>query len=103
MEKLRLELLSEGYDIYVVGINKADAADRQEDLIERGTFALLQDLDEVQAWTVHHQGVKDDFYIYDENGKLVDYLYAHDDARPTNLGEEEGYQNVKDAIIAAFD
>lgn len=103
MEKMRLELASEGYDIYVVGINKADAIDRQEDLIERGTFSLLQDLDEVQAWDVHHQGVKDDFYVYTADGKLADYLYAHDDERPTNLGTEEGYANVKDAIIAAHE
>ena len=102
MEKMRLELLTEGYDIYVVGINKADAADRVADLEERGTFTLLQDLDEVQAWTMHHQGVKDDFYVYDTEGKLVDYLDAHDDTRTTNLGSAEGYDNVKNAIVAAF-
>ncbi len=103
MERMRLELEADGYDFYLVGINKSDAVDDQGELIKRGTFPILQDLDEVGAWTVHHQGVKDDFYIYDEDGKLVDYLYAHDPERSTNLGTDEGYQNVKDAIVAAFE
>lgn len=103
MEKMRLELTAEGYDFYLVAINKSDAIEDQENLIQRGTFPILQDLDEVQAWALHHEGVKDDFYIYDEEGKLVDYLYAHDPDRSTNLGTDEGYDNVKNAIVAALE
>jgi hypothetical protein len=102
MEQMRLELAAEGYDIYVVGINKADAVDNQEDLYERGSMTLLQDQDDIKAWEIHHQGVKDDFYVYDADGKLVDYLDSHDDTRSTNLSSTEGYENVKQAIIAAF-
>jgi hypothetical protein len=102
METMRLELAAEGFDIYVVGINKSDAVDDQQELWKRGSMTLLQDQDDIRVWDLHHQGVKDDFYIYDADGNLFDYLDAHDDARSTNLSTDEGYENVKQAILAAF-
>lgn len=84
-----------------VGINKADAAANQQDLINRCSFPLLQDTEEVNAWGVHHHGYKDDFFIYGTDGTLVDYL-PPDGPRSTNLATPEGYANVKNALLAAL-
>lgn len=84
-----------------VGINKADAAANQQDLINRCSFPLLQDTNEVKAWDVHHHGHKDDFLIYGADGALVDYLPSGG-PRVTNLSTPEGYTNVKNAVLAAL-
>ena len=100
MERMRLELSNEGHDIHIVGINSTDAVDNQKQLTDRSKAPMLQDLDEIGAWD-RLGGAKDDFYIYDKNGVLVDYLGPG--GISSNLGTDEGYENVKAAIIAAFE
>jgi len=97
---MRLELKNDGYDVQFVAINKGDAAaeEDQEKLANRCSFPLLQDQGDIQAWTLHHGGNKDDFYVYGTDGKLADYLPFGGD-RETNLSESEGYDNLKDAIL----
>ena len=99
---MRLELLDEGYEVNFVAINKADAVDDQAELTSRCSFPLLQDLDDIDAWGVHHEGVKDDIYIYRADGTLADFLPTEDPDRSTDLSTDEGYANLKNAIIAAF-
>lgn len=103
LETMRLELKREGYDVQFVVVNKADAADYQAELTKRTSFAVLQDLDTVQAWTVHHQGNKDDFYVYDKDGKLFEYLPVSTDG-PTStwLSTPDGYAHVKGVVLAAL-
>ena len=102
MEQMRLELKKAGYDVQFVAINLASAQDKayQDALVYRCAFPLLQDLDEVGAASLHHHGSKDDFYVYSKDGKLFDYLPIVG-PRNTVLATEDGYKNVKDAIIAA--
>lgn len=102
MEQMRLEIEAAGHDVQFVAINKADAVDDQAKLTVRCSYPLLQDVEEVDVWGVHHQGHKDDFYIYDRDGKLVDYLPVNGDAegkRPVNLSTPDGYKTLKTAIV----
>ena len=97
-----MELKKDGHEVNFVAINKADAVDDQSKLTERCSFPLLQDGDDIQAWTLHHGGHKDDFYIYGKDGKLVDYLPIGGE-RETNLSSTEGYNNLTNAILDALD
>ena len=98
LEQMRVELERAGKDVGFVIVNKADAADHQGELTKRCSIPILQDLDTVQAWTLHHNGSKDDFFVYDRDGKLADYLPVGG-ARDTNLSGD-GYAVVKNAILA---
>jgi len=100
MEQMRLELKKAGVDVYFLAVNKADAVDDQSALVARCSFPLFQDLDSVQSWQLHFGGQKDDIYVYDKNGKLFDYLPIAG-PRSTNLSTPEGYQLLKDVVIAA--
>lgn len=100
MEKMRVELEKAGVPVYFVAIHGADAIANQRELITRCSFPLLQDTDEVKAWSVHHHGVKDDIYVYDRNGKLADHL-PFVGPRNINLLFTDGYDNLKNAILAA--
>ena len=47
-------------------------------------------------------GGKDDFYIYDAQGKLVHFFPFKGEVE-TNLSKEEGYNNLKMAIKEVFE
>lgn len=103
LEQLQLELALEGYDVQMVTINATSAnnADDQQELIDRCSFPLFQDVDEVAAWDAHGAG-KDDMFIYAADGTLAQALPVDGEAS-TNLSTPEGYDNVKQALIAAFE
>ena len=103
MEQMRLELMADGHDVQFVAINAASALADQDKLYERCSFPLIQDLDEINAWGVHHGGVKDDIYIYGSDGKLADYLPISDMMRTTDLSTAKGYDNLKSAIVAVVE
>ena len=98
LEQMRLELKKEGHDVWFLSINKADAAENQQVMIDHCAYPLFQDTVAVNAWALIG-GHKDDFLIYDATGKLVDYLPNEGD-RITNLSMHEGYSVVKAAILA---
>jgi len=102
LEQMQLELMLEGYDAQFLSINgvSADTPEYQQNLIDRCSFPLFQDTDEVDGW-VAHGGSKDDMYLYGADGMLALELPAGGELS-TNLSTEEGYQNVKQAIIDAF-
>ena len=84
----------------MVIINKDDAADDQQNLIDKCAFSMLQDTEEDGVWNLMGGG-KDDFYIYDATGALVEYL-PYNSGKETNLSKEEGYATLKHAIKKAF-
>lgn len=92
-----MELEVTGHDINFVSINAGSALDDQAKLTRKCSFPLLQDLDTVDAWGLMG-GKKDDFFIYDTEGKLVHH-YAVNGEPSMNLGSEEGYNNLKNAIL----
>ena len=97
MEKMRVELSIEGHDVQFITINKADAADKQDKLIERCSFPLFQDTDEINVWEMHN-GKKDDFYIYDRNGILQAHHPVSGELSMV-LSDPIGYGNLKDSIL----
>ena len=97
MEKLRIELEIEEKAVYFVSVNKSDATDTQAKLVEKCSFPLFQDTPEVNAWALHGGG-KDDFFIYDSQGKLAVFLPASGPIS-TDLSTPEGYANVKNAVL----
>ena len=98
---MRHELEEAGRPIHVVAINASNAVEQQQELVDRCAFPLLQDTSEVGAWTLH-AGKKDDFFIYDAQGRLVHHLPVDGDV-PTALSTPDGYAAVKAAILEAFD
>ena len=122
LQALYEELQDERVDVNVVVINKTNAAspnyqsaliyvldeenqiqkDDNNDPIYRCTFPLFQDTEEINSWELHN-GNKDDFYIYDEEGILGIYLPRSNSAQvSTNLSTDEGFGNVKQAILDVY-
>lgn len=101
MEQMRLELGLEGVEVHFVAINAVSASDPEDQakLVNRCAFPLLQDTDEVDAWGLHDAG-KDDFVIYDAQGRVAAYLPVGGDLT-TDLRTDEGYANLKNAILEA--
>ena len=95
-----MELEAEGYDVQMITINKGDAASFQEKLLDQCAFPHLQDTEDEIGWEIMGGG-KDDFYVYDTSGKLVSFFPFKGEVE-TNLSKEEGYNNLKNAIISAF-
>ena len=94
---MRLELTFGGHDVQFLSINMIDAEDTQENLINKCSFPLFQDVASVDAWGLHG-GNKDHFFVYDKKGVLKAFLPVSGDLDVT-LSEDEGYKNLKDAIL----
>ena len=80
-----------------VAINATTAVTQANELLQKCTFPVLQDTDEVKAWELM-AGIKDDFYIYGSDGLLAIHLPSGG-AVSTNLSTSEGYANVHDLLL----
>ncbi len=98
LQKMQLELEAEGKKIHFAVVNASNAVTNQQALIDRCTFPIFQDNDQINAWGLHG-GAKDDFFLYDSKGKLVSYL-PPTGSTPTNLSTPDGYAALKAAIVA---
>lgn len=100
LDRMRLDLNSHGHkDIVFMAIN-GTSSDNDEDrgnLSGRCAFPLFQDVENVNAWQLH-AGHKDDIVIYDADGNLAKTFRNVDDV-VTDLAGEEGYNNIRDAIL----
>lgn len=103
LEQMRLELEAEGKgsEVQFIIINKSDAVEELPYLVKRCSFPILQDVDAVQAWDLHHRGIKDDFYVYDKNRQLLHFLRESEEVK-VNLATEDGYATVKAAVLDAI-
>jgi hypothetical protein len=101
-EQLRLELEAEGYDVYFAGLNQVgyDSPDDQVLLTDRGSFPMFQGVEGMDLWALQG-GAKDHLYIYDTQGHLADYIPSSSEIS-TNMSTEEGYANVRNAILAVI-
>ena len=96
---MRVELQLQKAKVKFVVVNdvSANSASDQKQLTDRCSFPLLQDRSDVQAWKQHFGG-KDDFYIYDSQGKLVHYL-PYGGTVDTNLSDQNVYNAIKQMIL----
>ena len=101
LEQMSYEFLNLGIDVNIVAINKADALETQEGLIEQCSFPLLQDTDDIDAWG-KLDGGKDDFYIYQPDGQLAIH-FPSGGSIATNLSSGPGYSNLRDTVLAVVE
>lgn len=87
-----------GHDVGFVVVNKVDAEETQQKLLDRASFPMLQDIADVGVWQLM-AGSKDDFYVYDQDGKLAKYLPISGANGSVDLSSDEGYNNLKDSIL----
>ena len=107
MEQIRLELANDGMDVQFIGINGSGSADNDDDrenLYQRCSFPLFQDVSDGVEPTVYnqHDASKDDIFIYDRNGILARPMKKSGDLS-INLATSDGYDNVKNAIIEVYE
>ena len=95
---MRLELEFLGKDVHFLIVNATSALDDQQKLIDETALPMFQDQENVDVWSLM-DGNKDDFYVFDSDGNLAHFLPISGDAS-VNLSEEEGYQNLLDAVLS---
>ena len=99
LEQMRIELFLEGHKVFFITVNASNAVEQQQKLVDKCSFPLLQDTEEINAWALHDGG-KDDMYIYDTEGNLVVYLpFSSSGPSSTHLGTTGGYAHVKNAVL----
>ena len=98
LHKMKGELDDENVAVNFAIINRADGSNSVLNLSNRCTFPVFQDTDGVNAWGLH-QGTKDDFYFYDADGVLQQFISARGELE-INLATAEGYANIKNAVLA---
>lgn len=96
-----MELEAEGYTVQMVTVNKGDAVSSQQKLLDRCAFPQLQDTEDEATWELMGGG-KDDFYIYNRDGELT-HFFPFKGAVETNLSKEEGYTNLKNALLEVLE
>jgi hypothetical protein len=96
---MRIELEVIEHPAAFAAINIASDAGYQTQLVNRCSFPLFQDQEELDA--VGHMGAKIyDLLLYDRDGNLVRYMPQGGEI-PTAMGTPEGYEAVKGAILSA--
>ena len=77
----------------------------QQEMIDRASFPLLQDVAEVNAWDLMNEPNlgTDDMYIYDRNGLLHSYFNFADANPNIDLETPDGWQTIYDALMAALE
>jgi len=98
LEQMRIELFLEGHKVFFITVNASNAVEQQQKLVDKCSFPLLQDTEEINAWALHDGG-KDDMFIYGKNGTLQRYLPFGGEVN-TNLLSEEGYDALKFEILS---
>jgi hypothetical protein len=99
MEDMKDELDFAGVPVTFVAINKWSATLSAQNLTDDTEFPVFQDTLEVNAWELQGAG-KDDMFVYDAEGHLDAFL-PHQGTLSVNLSTDEGYQNLKDAVLNA--
>ena len=97
MQEMKDELLTEGYDINVLVINKYGKESSISSLLDKGSYPVFQDT-ELEDVHGQHQATKDDMFIYTADHTLSAFF---DCCSQSILTTQEHYDGVKAAIIAA--
>lgn len=98
LEKMRIEFEIMGADVQLLTINDAGALEQLQGLVDKCSFPILQDQDDIDVWGLM-QGKKDDMFVYAADGTLATYLPFGGEVS-IDLSTDEGYANVKDALMA---
>jgi thiol-disulfide isomerase/thioredoxin len=96
LERMRVEWELAGKKVHILVVNSSDADADQQKLVERCSFPLFQDTGNT-VWGAL-KGKKDDFFVYDTDGKLTHYFSSTDSSVNTDLSTTNGYKTIKDAV-----
>ena len=96
------ELVAMGYgdDVQFAIINGEFAKSSVTNLTDQCDFPVFQDTSKKDAWG-QHDGFKDDMYIYDKEGKLVQFFPYGGDVS-TNLSVPSDYEGFKNHVLDAL-
>lgn len=100
LDRMRIELRLQGHDAYFVALNGHRYAVHQEGLAARCSFPLLQDTEELGGLDAM-DGAIYDMFVYRPDGTLHVFLPGFG-GPDTYLSEDEGYANVRAAVLAAI-
>ena len=98
---MRQSLSVQGIDVGFVVINAFNAEAERGLLVDVTAYSLLQDTESPGsgvAWDAL-SGRKDDIFLFHSDGTLARSL-PFDGELSTNLSTDEGYRNVRDAVLA---
>lgn len=97
LEQMRMELARQGHDLNFVVVNakNADSEKDRQALVESCSFAVFQDHPDFDIWKKNGGG-KDDMYIYDPTGRLLEYI-PHN-ALTTDLSTQANYNGLRDRL-----
>ncbi len=98
---MRQSLNAQGIDVGFVAINAFTAEADRWRILDVTAYAVLQDTpseDSGTAWDALG-GRKDDIFLFRGDGTLARVL-PFDGELSTNLSTDEGYRNVRDALLA---
>ena len=103
LQQMHYELQAEGKDVHFVIINQSAENPPIEYLTARCNFPILQDESDINVWDLQG-GRKDDFYFYDSNGILKNFIPRTDDIALTSYDDPpieptSGYTNIKNAVL----
>lgn len=103
LQQMHYELQAMGIVVHFVIIDQSSENPPIENLTERCNFPILQDESGVNAWSLQG-GRKDDFYFYDSNGVLKNFIPSTGDVVLTSyedppMDPTSGYTNVKNAVL----
>ncbi len=103
LQQMHYELQAMGVVVHFVIIDQSSENPPIEYLTDRCNFPILQDESGVNAWSLQG-GRKDDFYFYDSNGILKNFIPSTDDVALTSyedppMDPTSGYTNIKNAVL----
>jgi len=100
LERMRIELRLAGLSAHFVALNGHQYVAHQEGLAARCSYPILQDTEEL-AGLEAMDGAIYDMFVYRPDGTLHVFLGGFDEI-DTYLADDEGYENVRAAILAAI-
>lgn len=97
LEKLRIELQGNQVPVNMLIVNASNASSEEQRaaVVNRCSIPVFQDHEDFGIWAANGGG-KDDIYLYDRQGKLLEYL-AHD-PKVTNLSDPKLFAAFRDKI-----
>ncbi len=103
LQQMHYELQAMGVVVHIVIIDQSSENPPIDYLTDRCNFPILQDESGVNAWSLQG-GRKDDFYFYDSNGILKNFIPSTDDVALTSyedppMDPTSGYTNIKNTVL----
>jgi hypothetical protein len=103
LQQMHYELTAINVDVDFIIVDQSADNPPIEQLTNRCDFPIFQDEAAINAWGLQ-DGVKDDFYFYDSNGILQNFIPHSGDVNLNSyedppIDPTSGYTNIKNAVL----